>query len=757
MKVRFFTVAAAIMLMGFGLLAQKNVQTINYDGGYSKIVTPPGYETKKISDNNFVSTKIVPPEIASRIKDRDDETCTVTIDIQQDDWGTVWIEYPLSEDYIFSESFRHGNPEWGEIEGNTFDVQIPKGVYIDVIAHGQFSQEDYRIKIFALDQIFIDKKEIVTIDFDESINHISFNCVDQNNTLISDLDLLHYEPMSFFSTYGGNYLIIIGAPFNEVYDSDIYFNNMGSRNGFITDFKCYTSTGDWYYFSYILTDGITENIIVENTSDDLTHYLQFLNINKEPERNSTSLLGVWYYFYERQFDGYYYTQVFGFNDGDTHDREKPISVYTNAKINDNPQPGDFNTVLFPIYYDDDDWYFDDDLWQPEEETAIWSAPFNINNNGQIVLHSYLHGEAGNMYFPENYVELITDDPLSVIYESEELITNNFRTPQLYFQFIGETPSIYPWVDYAYFMGRIVFMGENGERRYIDKNADVNVKVNGASIYDDCLWKFQNYQDYVDIGVVEMKISNENVKGYGKTLTNNTEITFDLAKEDPYPPTVTLLRVINQNDEITVTINDPTNSKLLIAAGDFGNVYDEWTGEMVLPTKYMRKPNIEIQYTVDNETFYPLEAVEDESLFHVAYGNIFNVNLAPLKTAGINEQWITVVITLTDEVGNKQKQTLSSLFYCGKNLGIEGKNIISGKTIVFPNPFTDKVTIQTEKPLTGETYFEIYDINGRIVYQKIINANQTTSFNWNGSFVKEGVYFYGIYNQGNVISGKIVKE
>jgi hypothetical protein len=75
---------------------------------------------------------------------------------------------------------------------------------------------------------------------------------------------------------------------------------------------------------------------------------------------------------------------------------------------------------------------------------------------------------------------------------------------------------------------------------------------------------------------------------------------------------------------------------------------------------------------------------------------------------------------------------------------------------YPNPFTDIVNIELSEPVSGLTYFEIYDINGKIIHQQKIECNKRKSLSYNGEHLKEGVYFYGIYHQGNAIKGKIVK-
>jgi len=67
-----------------------------------------------------------------------------------------------------------------------------------------------------------------------------------------------------------------------------------------------------------------------------------------------------------------------------------------------------------------------------------------------------------------------------------------------------------------------------------------------------------------------------------------------------------------------------------------------------------------------------------------------------------------------------------------------------------------VNIELKNPVSGEVYLEIYDISGRIIHQQKHNCDSTSSFTWNGSHLKEGIYFYGIYSKEGAARGKIVK-
>jgi hypothetical protein len=153
----------------------------------------------------------------------------------------------------------------------------------------------------------------------------------------------------------------------------------------------------------------------------------------------------------------------------------------------------------------------------------------------------------------------------------------------------------------------------------------------------------------------------------------------------------------------------------------------------------------------------LPVAEDPSKFHPGYGYFFNVSLAPLSELGANKAWITIKIILTDDAGNSQVQLLDPLFHYGSPIGIDEISTGLMSMPAYPNPFTDNVNIELKNPVSGDVYFEIYDVSGKIIYQEKMNCNQTTSFTWNGSHLKEGMYFYGIYGKECVVRGKMVKQ
>ncbi len=82
-----------------------------------------------------------------------------------------------------------------------------------------------------------------------------------------------------------------------------------------------------------------------------------------------------------------------------------------------------------------------------------------------------------------------------------------------------------------------------------------------------------------------------------------------------------------------------------------------------------------------------------------------------------------------------------------------------KLNVYPNPFTDNfdITFYSDKKQTIQ--FELYDISGRSIFkeEKIVNANSSSTFNYNDEVLSNGVYILRAITPTKVYYRKLVKE
>lgn len=82
-----------------------------------------------------------------------------------------------------------------------------------------------------------------------------------------------------------------------------------------------------------------------------------------------------------------------------------------------------------------------------------------------------------------------------------------------------------------------------------------------------------------------------------------------------------------------------------------------------------------------------------------------------------------------------------------------------KVSVYPNPFTDQVTIASDLKVGSDVSVLLYDLNGRVI-KSIQKTNQKTGVNQITIETKDlnkGIYFYNLKSGSSQIAGKIIKK
>jgi len=764
MNRNFFKVAAT-MSMVFGLLTQNgNGQSINDDNegylqksrnleffdenNYQKIEVSEGLHVQKINEKRSGESSHV---IYKEIKNQPSPTKNnyhfkLTIE------GN-WMSLIIGNGDDFADM-----TSWNQLGGNIYETMLPEGYYDFVISGSVSYLPDSAIPAYiSYDQILIDGDTEITVNMNEAVHKVSFNLVDVNNNPIDVLgDGVRYATfidLTFSMHYSIDFTNILLATWLPLEDFYFFVNDMGTRNKIIIRFDLISSEGAQYLYSFQIENEVTGDTVLENTGEEVIHYTQMFKSSEILP--VTSLYGIdgliIYYDFENEFGHkWYWSRHVGQNY--LCDESKPYSLYTNVKlVKENPVSGDINVFVIPVFFE---------RYGVANSYRGYVVPFpmTINKNDELILDFFSHLEYPFVPF-EGFGNNICSNHLSRVWNKDEYFYEGYRTPHLYYQARNYNTETNPNPKFngAILSGGLVFMGEFNEKKFNHGDISVVLSRNNIEIYNDQIFRF-NLTDMLNpvSSKYKMEITNDEVFAYDQNMVNYTTIEFDLSKIDANPPTLTMLRVI-QNEKISMFISDVSDARLEITAGDFESVY------INIPNnpnnyfnfiKYDKVPDIKVFWSYEGETFYELSVEEDVSKFYPVYGNFFNVSLSPLATFDLNNGWITIKIVLTDEVGNSQVQVLDPLFYYGDFVGIE-KTILSNTA--YPIPFTDLVTIELNTPISGLTYFEIYDISGRIVHQQKVNANETKTFSYNGKHLKDGVYFYGIYNQGKKISGKIVKN
>jgi hypothetical protein len=90
--------------------------------------------------------------------------------------------------------------------------------------------------------------------------------------------------------------------------------------------------------------------------------------------------------------------------------------------------------------------------------------------------------------------------------------------------------------------------------------------------------------------------------------------------------------------------------------------------------------------------------------------------------------------------------------------IKNEKTIENTLMVFPNPTTDKISIQFSNPPGSSIKIDIFDLFGNRVLSRFIDANEVSSVcNLNIRGISSGLYFGQISNSGQIMRFRFVKD
>jgi hypothetical protein len=707
--------------------AQKSCTLNTGNGSLKNYVVSEGYNVMQVDKNTVITYKDHKPHsFEGKV------THLMTITPEGD-----WMMMVIGDGADFFEM----------VFGSPYEGEVPEGYY-DIAIKGSNENGDPCFLLY--DQIHVISDTALTPSISEAVNLLAVEAYDMDGNEVSTLApfknfdatlSVHMAPqigMEFSNNFGG---------FENYFFLPNYFNNFGNRFHVSVNFNFVNSDSEFYTILFPeIYEGMSGNITLSNSPDDLVHHEEFFNIDDKYPEPSYGYIGFLTMMNREGDEDPGLSFSSGFNVYQTIDRDAPLDVITNIKLTEEPVSNTYDYMIAPFVYPSFDIYNPNwEFFKPQ------MSPFAmaIDDNGMIAKEQFGYFDKFPLRLHENFTNIIPLSPATIRYNPNEPIYYGYRTPVLYFQSECFNEMNSPDGE-THYGGSLIFMGEGGIQRYCDEDMFVAVEVDGAEVFNDSIYNFNGNNYNTDPGIVNMTIKNTNVHAYDMTMVNTSDITFNLSLEDAMPPTTTLLRVMNENGNEVINLMDVANSKLEIAAGDFSPSNDQY--KMV----YVGQPEIEVSWSTDGSTFSPLEAVENASMFHVSYGNFFDVSLAPLANS-VSNGWVTIKIIVTDASGNAMSQILAPLFYVGELVGISENSSSTIEHTVHPNPFATNVTISVSEPINGIATFEIYDVSGRIVSHNFINCKNKNTFTWNSNDVKTGVYFYSIQTPQGEIRGKLIKK
>ncbi|MFN8259791.1 MAG: T9SS type A sorting domain-containing protein [Chitinophagales bacterium] len=178
----------------------------------------------------------------------------------------------------------------------------------------------------------------------------------------------------------------------------------------------------------------------------------------------------------------------------------------------------------------------------------------------------------------------------------------------------------------------------------------------------------------------------------------------------------------------------------------------WDGTNWIVMNYNGTPE-----TISSPTTVSLAGLLDDDIANPYYSGFSDQDITP------NGSIYRITVTVINECGSFSKSQIIKLNTTKlKRVGNfeEEEDIKTTKALtVFPNPFTDKVSIQlpTISESTKNTSIEIIDMAGKVVFSKNIDANSTDLIEINTLLFSSGIYLYKIKTEEKVYTGKIIKK
>ena len=616
------------------------------------------------------------------------------------------------------------NQVWDDSE--RFEDEVPEGNY-SIAIDGKYNSTS---ALLSYKDVEVYDNVTLTPSMSEATNFIICPNVDENGVPFSQQNILAWNVIMEYSWnndeyfYNYDFTLQEGATYNDTLMAR--FNNFGDNVKVYCISTYVTENQNLYAIQQpTITEGISGNVVNVNNPSSFVRHQEYYHCTGDEPKFFDFGLGI---FKSNSFNMTMPSKKLDFNP------EMPLNIFMN---NVTPEDSDTRLAVFPEVFES---YSEEWSW-PEYYGAL--VPFNmwLDENGNIRRESF------DMFMYDlNSLPIVSapnyipNTPATYSNQNGDVMEFGFRTPLTYYQ-----PHEWGLMD----SGLVTFIGDGSVQRPCDQYSQISVYYDGELNFEDNLLLFNVIPAEEQPNVVEFNVVNDRIVVDGVVKKNETSINFDLTKDDKDAPTMTILKVMQGNTE-TVELNNLSDARIEMAAGDFTSNFETFKME------YVGKPTVEVSYRQGGEEYSPIEIVEDEAIFHENYGAYYKIYLSQLINK-IDVGWVDVKFVITDAAGNYQTQELSNLMYVSD---ISSVNEITANSLshsVYPNPFTNNVTINAAEPVNGVATFTVYNTIGEMVYSSTMNCNETTEFRWDAADNANGVYLYQISTEKGMIQGRVVKE
>lgn len=348
------------------------------------------------------------------------------------------------------------------------------------------------------------------------------------------------------------------------------------------------------------------------------------------------------------------------------------------------------------------YYLDEETWD-EEYGCLVTPLFGFSENGI----EYFATQVDNPYHNDKPVwETLPVNPsLSFAGTPDLKFGENFAV-------CVSAVEYEPWADVPFsYIVPACYYGNYGESRSIDVvKATTEIKYNGVfqdipggSVYD---WAEQWAQSEHEPGKLTYIFTDNNFSIDGIAGSNVCEVSFTEGTEDAEPPTVQRIMFRTSDGNVTNRFEEVAGATVTIVGGDFiRNRESVNTGAYPMTFTYYTFADVECtaEYAPNGTSdFNPMTLeVDPDKFFMPGFGEYATGVLSQVCVESANG-WYDLRVSLTDNAGNTQVQTISPAFKIEKLSGINTVECVSSTTVLVEN---NRIVS------TDGSAVEVYDIVG----------------------------------------------
>lgn len=324
------------------------------------------------------------------------------------------------------------------------------------------------------------------------------------------------------------------------------------------------------------------------------------------------------------------------------------------------------TTLHKFEWEDEEGNIITDGWEEEWSSMVYGLSQNPDENGINFINNGIgvHIPSNFQFLENNDIPILTGHPV-FSYQKEQIGCINGNSCPIC---VVEMQNTYnPWSQMRDSYLAPSYIGRRGEIRETDNlwlkanlyhNSEV-VSSEWSSLNEDL---FMHCMEHGVEGKWEATFVNTNILVDNLEGKNTVKTSYDGSQEDYTSPTLQMLDFRNLENMVIDRFETPEQGILQFACGDF-NFHWPIEGNRYFDCKPV---SVKTEYSVyQEEDWTELTSIteKEEYFCRPAFGYFYSGSLAEVD-APSETGWYDLRITLTDETGNTQEQTISPAFKIG---------------------------------------------------------------------------------------------